>query len=91
MIGKFWSADGGEEFQRDMDVSSELLRKAVEGWLGRSANARPQSVGEMWGNQLRMTELGTRWVETKEVTRTGRSADGLIMPSTTFPAIRHAA
>lgn len=93
LIGKFWSADGGEEFRRDVEVSGEPLHAAIEGWLGRSTDAKPQSVAETWRNQARRTELATRWLErwvrTKEITGTGRPIDGLIMPGTPFPAIRH--
>jgi amidase len=43
--------------------------------------------------QLKRAELATAWLErwqaTAEKTGTGRPIDGLIMPSTPFPAIRH--
>ena len=38
IITKMWSADGGEEFQRDTDASGEPLHPHLEAWLGKSAN-----------------------------------------------------
>ena len=38
LITKMWSADGGEEFQRDTDASGEPLHPHLEAWLGKSAN-----------------------------------------------------
>lgn len=93
IITKMWEADGGQEFQRDTDASGEPLHPQIEKWLGYSAHAEPMTVFETWENQQRRAVLQTRWLErwqaTKEVTGTGRPIDGLIMPSTPFPAIRH--
>ncbi|KAE8443992.1 hypothetical protein EG329_001121 [Mollisiaceae sp. DMI_Dod_QoI] len=93
IIRKMWSADGGEEFQRDTDSSGEPLHPQLEAWLGHSAKCKPMTVFETWQNQQRRTALQTQWLErwqaTKEITGTGRPIDGLIMPSTPFPAIRH--
>ncbi|CZR62169.1 related to Acetamidase [Phialocephala subalpina] len=93
IIYKMWSADGGEEFQRDTDASREPLHPQLESWLGHSANVKPMTVFETWQNQQRRATLQTKWLErwqaTKELTGTGRPIDGLIMPSTPFPAIRH--
>jgi len=94
IIEKMWSADGGEEFRRDTDASGEPLPPTVENWLGHSAkDAKPMSVFETWQIQNRRTLLQTAWLErwqaTQSKTSTGRPIDGLIMPSTPFPAIRH--
>jgi amidase len=93
IIYKMWSADGGEEFQRDTDASGEPLHPQLEAWLGHSAKVKPMTVFETWQNQQSRTTLATAWLErwqaTKTQTKTGRSIDALIMPSTPFPAIRH--
>ena len=93
IISRMWEADGGEEFQRDTDASGEPLQPTVEGWLGHSANVKPQTVFETWQNQQRRTILSTTWLErwqsTISKTSTGRPIDALIMPSTPFPAIKH--
>jgi len=93
IIQKMWAADAGEEFQRDADASGEPLQPQVEGWLGRTANLKPLTVFETWQNQHRRSLLQTAWLErwqaSKSLTSTGRPIDGLIMPSTPFPAIRH--
>ncbi|KAF2116967.1 amidase [Lophiotrema nucula] len=93
IITKMWSADAGNEFQRDTDAAGEALHPHLEAWLGRSANMKAQTVKEMWENQHRRAVLAqtflSRWESTKEMTGTGRAIDGLIMPSTPFPVIRH--
>lgn len=93
IITKMWSADGGQEFQRDTDSTGEPLQPTVENWLGHSANCTPQTVFETWQNQHRRSLLQTAWLErwqnSMALTSTGRPIDGLIMPSTPFPAIRH--
>jgi amidase len=93
IINKMWSADGGEEFQRDTDASGEPLHPQLEAWLGHSAKAEKMTVFETWQNQHRRALLATKWLErwqsTELTTSTGRPIDGLIMPSTPFPAIRH--
>jgi amidase len=93
IIMKMWSVDGGQEFRRDTDLSGEPLHPHLEDWLGHSSAIKPQTVFETWENQQKRTLLGQKWLErwesTKEVTGTGRPIDGLIMPSTPFPAIRH--
>lgn len=93
IIYKMWSADGGEEFRRDTDASAEPLHPHLEKWLGRSSGTKAQTVFETWQNQHRRDLLAARWLQrwqaTKEQTGTGRPIDGLIMPSTPFPAIRH--
>jgi amidase len=93
IISRMWEADGGEEFQRDTDASGEPLHPQLEAWLGHSANVKPMTVFETWQNQQRRSTLATawldRWQQTKSQTGTGRPIDGLIMPSTPFPAIRH--
>ncbi|KAL1629160.1 hypothetical protein SLS56_005603 [Neofusicoccum ribis] len=93
IIHKMWSADAGQEFQRDTDASGEPLHPHLEAWLGRSAKKTPQTVFETWQNQHRRTALQTAWLErwqaTAAITGTGRPIDGLIMPSTPFPAVRH--
>jgi amidase len=93
IISRMWEADGGVEFQRDTDASGEPLPAEVESWLGHSARQTPMTVSETWKNQLKRAGLATAWLErwqaTKEKTGTGRPIDGLIMPSTPFPAIRH--
>jgi amidase len=90
---KMWSADGGEEFQRDTDASGEPLHPQLEAWLGKTGRSKAQTVTETWQNQHERALLGQRWLErwekTAEVTGTGRPIDGLILPSTPFPAIRH--
>lgn len=93
IINKMWAADGGEEFQRDTDSSGEPLQPTVEAWLGHSAKAKPMTVFETWQNQNQRSLLQTAWLErwqaSQSLTSTGRPIDGLIMPSTPFPAIRH--
>jgi amidase len=93
IINKMWSADGGEEIQRDTDASGEPLHPRVESWLGHSAKAKPMTVFETWQNQHRRSLLQTAWLErwqaSQTLTSTGRPIDGLIMPSTPFPCIRH--
>jgi amidase len=93
IVRKMWSADGGEEFRRDTDITGEPLHPHVEAWLGHSSKATAQTVFETWQNQHERALLGQRWLErwqkTVELTGTGRPIDGLIMPSTPFPAIRH--
>ncbi|KAF8852416.1 amidase [Acephala macrosclerotiorum] len=93
IIYKMWSADGGEEFQRDTDASGEPLHPQLEDWLGHSGKVKPMTVFETWQNQQRRAVLQTKWLErwqaTKKLTGTGRPIGGLIMPSTPFPAIRH--
>ena len=93
IVRRMWSADGGQEFQRDTDASGEPLQPQVEKWLGHSANVKPMTVFETWQNQHRRDQLSTEWLEswerTAERTGTGRPIDGLIMPSTPFPAVRH--
>ncbi|KAH8898429.1 amidase [Thozetella sp. PMI_491] len=93
IVSKMWSADGGEEFRRDSDATGEPLPPTVEKWLGHSSGAKPLTVFETWQNQHRKTLLAQKvlekWQATEERTGTGRPIDGLIMPSTPFPAIRH--
>jgi amidase len=93
IVNKMWSVDGGEEFQRDTDASGEPLHPHVEGWLGKSSEAKAHTVFETWQNQHQRALLGQRWLDkwekTVDITGTGRPIDGLIMPSTPFPAIRH--
>lgn len=62
IIRKMWSADGGEEFQRDTDRSGEPLHPHLEEWLGRSAKREAATVFETWGNQQRRTVLGMKWL-----------------------------
>ncbi|KAH6678747.1 amidase [Halenospora varia] len=85
IITKMWSADGGQEFQRDTNASGEPLHPQLEFWLGHSAEAKQMSVFETWQNQHRRAVLATKWMErwqaTRLVTSTGRPIDGLIMPS----------
>ncbi|KAK3623988.1 putative amidase [Elasticomyces elasticus] len=93
IVFKMWSADAGAEFQRDTDASGEPLHPQLEDWLGHSAKIDKQSVSDTWQNQHRRALLSQRWLErwqaTTELTGTGRPIDGLIMPSTPFPAVRH--
>lgn len=93
IVYKMWSADAGEEFQRDTDASGEPLQPGVEEWLGHSAKVKAQTVTETWKNQHQRALLAQRWLErwqaTKASTGTGRPIDALMMPSTPFPAIRH--
>lgn len=93
LITAMWSADGGAEFRRDTDASGEPLHPQLERWLGHTSGTAPQTVSETWQTQHRRALLARRWLErwqaTAEVTGTGRPIDGLITPSTPFPAIRH--
>lgn len=95
IVTAMWSADNGQEFQRDTDASGESLHPQLERWLGHTARAgKPvPSVSDTWQNQHRRALLAQRWLErwraTASETGTGRPIDGLIMPSTPFPAIRH--
>ena len=93
VINKMWTADGGFEVQRDSDATGEPLPGYVEDWLGHSSGVTAQTVFETWQNQHRRDLLAekflARWQATATQTGTGRPIDGLIMPSTPFPAIRH--
>lgn len=93
LVNKMWTADSGKEFQRDTDASGEPLHPQVERWLGHSAKADSQSVSDTWQTQHRRALLAQRflerWQATATQTGTERPIDGLIMPSTPFPAIRH--
>jgi amidase len=40
LIIRMWSADGGEEFQRDTDASGEPLHPHLEAWLGKTGKVR---------------------------------------------------
>jgi amidase len=93
IISKMWSADAGEDFKQDIETSGEPFHLQIQKWID-DMDAKPKpTVFETWQNQHRRTLLATAWHErwegTKEVTGTGRPIDGLIMPSTPFPAIRH--
>lgn len=46
IITKMWSADGGQEFQRDTNASGEPLHPQLEFWLGHSVEAKPMTVFE---------------------------------------------
>lgn len=93
IITRMWAADGGYEVQRDSDATGEPLPQTVERWLGHSSGVKPQTVFETWQNQHKRALLAKEWLErwqaTEKMTGTGRPIDGLIMPSTPFPAIRH--
>ncbi|KAI1774476.1 amidase signature domain-containing protein [Hypoxylon cercidicola] len=94
IIWKMWLADGAEEIRRDSGLTSEPLPSSVELNYGHSnSSIRPLSVSETWQNQRKRTILAQRflerWQKTVEHTGTGRPVDGLIMPSTAVPAIRH--
>lgn len=82
IINKMWSADGGEEFQRETDASGEPLHPQLEEWLGHSAKAEKLAVFETWQNQHRRTLLATKWLErwqsTDLITSTGRPIDALL-------------
>nr|POF13838.1 acetamidase [Quercus suber] len=88
-----FTADGGAEIQRDSDATGEPLPPTVEWWVGRSSGIKAATVSETWQNQHRRTLLAQRflekWQATKQRTGTGRPIDGLIMPSTPFPASHH--
>jgi amidase len=92
IIYTMWSADGGREFRRDTEASGEPLHPQLQGWVDRSQK-NPQSVFDTWQNQNRRTMLAQKWLErwqaTERDTGTGRPIDGLIMPSTPFPAPQH--
>lgn len=92
IIYKMWAADGGQEFKRDRDASGEPLNPQVEEWL-MSNDGKGPTVFETWQNQHRRALLARKWLDRWQATRsetgTGRPIDGLIMPSTPFPAIRH--
>ncbi|KAF2763882.1 amidase [Teratosphaeria nubilosa] len=93
LIMKMWSADGGEEFLRDTTSSSgEPLNPQIQRWVEDSQKQKP-SVLETWRVQHQRALLAQKWLErwqaTERETGTGRPLDGLIMPSTPFPAIRH--
>ncbi|EME41836.1 hypothetical protein DOTSEDRAFT_74034 [Dothistroma septosporum NZE10] len=93
IIKHMFSADGGEEFQRDTEASGEPLPIGVEKWLGKTANAPRATAFETWQNQRRREVLGSewcsRWNATTAETGTGRPIDGLIMPTVVFPAAEH--
>ena len=65
----------------------------MENWLGHSAAVKPATIPEAWANQHRRALLQTAWLErwqaSLSLTFTGLPIDGLIMPSTPFPPIRH--
>jgi len=92
MLLRMWTADGGQDVQRDAAASGEPLPHAVEIWIGQTAVAnglRSQTVPETWKNQHERTLLAERWAErwraTKDVTGTGRPIDGLLIPPTPLP------
>ena len=93
IVNKIWTADGGAEVQRDSDATGEPLPPTVEWWIGHSSGVKAATVSETWQNQHKKTLLAQRflekWQATKQKTGTGRPIDGLIMPSTPFPASRH--
>ncbi|KAI0470770.1 amidase signature domain-containing protein [Xylariaceae sp. FL0804] len=98
IILKMWVADGGEEIRRDAGATGEPLPANVEsmyrsGPTSNAAPVQPSSVFETWQNQQRRAALAqrflARWQATAARTGTGRPMDGLVMPSTPFPAVRH--
>lgn len=93
IIKHMFSADGGEEFQRDTEASGEPLPIGVEKWLGKTANAPRATAFETWQNQRRRDLLAStwhaRWNATQASTGTARPIDGLIMPTVVFPAAEH--
>jgi amidase len=93
IIGKMWSADAGQDFKQDIEASGEPFHPQMQKWIDEMDRAPKPTVFETWQNQHRRTLLATtwheRWEATKEITGTGRPIDGLIMPSTPFPAIKH--
>ncbi|KAH9884264.1 amidase signature domain-containing protein [Xylariomycetidae sp. FL2044] len=94
IISRMWTADGGEEIRRDSGATGEPLPAIVEGLYGHSNKSlKPSSVFETWQNQQRRALLAQRflerWQKTAGETGMGRPIDGLITPSTPFPAIRH--
>ncbi|KAL7624816.1 hypothetical protein AAE478_004030 [Parahypoxylon ruwenzoriense] len=94
IIWKMWLADGAEEIRRDSGLTGEPLPPSVELIYGHSnASLRPLSVTETWQNQQKRAILAQklldRWQKTAENTGTGRPIDGLIMPNTPAPTMRH--
>ncbi|USP79355.1 putative amidase [Curvularia clavata] len=93
IMNKMFTADGGAEFQRDTDATGEPLPPTVEYWLGHSSQIKASTVSETWKNQHKKALLAQKflekWQATKGRTGTSRPIDGLIMPSTPFPASRH--
>jgi amidase len=94
IIGKMWTADGGEEIRRDAGATGEPLPVNAEKYYGPSNKSlKPSTVFETWQNQYKKTLLAQslleRWQKTAEETGTGRPIDALITPSTPFPAVRH--
>lgn len=93
IITNMWSADAGEDFKQDIHASGEPFHPEMKKWIDwMDAKPKP-TVFETWQNQQKRAVLATAWHErwegTKSVTGTGRPIDGLIMPSTPFPAIKH--
>jgi amidase len=86
MLIKIFSADGGKDVQRDLDLSGEPL---VPGAFVGSSKTEI-SVYENW--QLNITrdnyavKYFDKWNKTKELTSTGRPIDGIISPITGLPA-----
>ncbi|KAI1879020.1 hypothetical protein JX265_003197 [Neoarthrinium moseri] len=94
IIGKMWTADGGEEIRRDSGATGEPLPLNAEKYYGPSnTSLKPMTVFETWQNQHKKSLLAQsfleRWQRTVDETGTGRPIDALITPSTPFPAIRH--
>jgi amidase len=93
IISKMWSADAGEDFKQDIEASGEPFHGEMQKLINDMDSKPKPTVFETWQNQHRRTLLATAWHErwegTKSITGTGRPIDGLIMPSTPFPAIRH--
>ncbi|KAE9377363.1 amidase [Stipitochalara longipes BDJ] len=93
IITKMWSADAGDDFKQDIFASGEPFHPEMQKWIDDMDSKPKPTVFETWQNQQRRTLLATawheRWEATKSMTGTGRPIDGLIMPSTPFPAIRH--
>ncbi|VDB83953.1 unnamed protein product [Peniophora sp. CBMAI 1063] len=89
IVIKMWSADGGEDVRRQLEVTGETLPEEIV----VNPKGTPQTVFETWQNQYAAAdfkaEFLAQWQATAAVTGTGRPIDGLIMPCTPFPAKPH--
>ncbi|KAL8280151.1 hypothetical protein RQP46_007481 [Phenoliferia psychrophenolica] len=93
IIHKMWTADGGEDFSRDLDVSGEPWQPEVACWGSPETIVHKQSVSDTWANQQQRQVLSGAWLDrlnaSASLSKSGRCIDAIIIPSTPFPAKRH--
>jgi amidase len=86
MLTKIFSADGGKDVQKALDLSGEPLMPGA--FVGSSKTEI--SVYETWQLNISRTNYAIKylekWNKTKEITKTGRPIDGIISPICPVPA-----